>query len=90
MNLENHENASAIIINMPQVNPVMHSLGFDNNFGNNSHKIIWNFHNANQLNFTVGIKGSVLAPNALLMMENGHIDGNVIVNGLIIVIVVLI
>lgn len=82
--LQNHTNASAIIINITHTDPVMHSMAFNTAFLDYSYKIIWNFPNANRLRFSaIGIKGSVLAPIANLVMENGHIDGNVITNGFV-------
>lgn len=82
--LQNHANASGIIINILHTSPVMHSMGMNQAFTDNSYKIIWNFPNATKLRFSaLGLKGSILAPTAQLVMQNGHVDGNVIVKGFI-------
>jgi len=80
--LINHTNATSIIINIIGSNVFITAHGYNLAFQDNSNKIVWNFLDATQLTMTaLGHKGSVLAPYALLSMEEGHVDGNVIVNG---------
>jgi len=58
--------------------------GFDFFFKNiDKQHILYNFYEATNLTSNgLGIKGSVLAPNANFTFHNGHIDGNLIANSL--------
>ena len=48
-------------------------------YNNNAANILFNFHQATNLNIhNIGFKGSILAPQASIEFNSGHLDGNLI------------
>jgi choice-of-anchor A domain-containing protein len=49
--------------------------------GGTADRTLFNFHQATTLNVSgIGVKGSILAPNAVATANNGHIDGDYVVS----------
>jgi|GEM_PF-1091389 len=78
----NAPSTSTVLINVNGTSTQFRYLGF-NLKGVNKQNILYNFYNATKLQIdSIGIQGSVLAPNADVQFDNGNIDGTMIVNSL--------
>jgi len=76
------------LINVSGASPSMQNFGISLN-GNNGdqppgqEKVIFNFYQATSLTLGgIGVKGSILAPNATVNFSNGHVNGHVIAKAL--------
>jgi choice-of-anchor A domain-containing protein len=71
---------ATVIVNVPDNSISIEQLGFRLR-GTGCEHVLWNFPQATDLTISgVGLKGSFLAPNAAMSLNNGQIDGTVVVN----------
>jgi choice-of-anchor A domain-containing protein/RHS repeat-associated protein len=69
-----------LVLNVSGTSDKMQYAGM-NLSGTTNSNVIWNFYEATTLTIAgIGVKGTVLAPNATVSFSNGNIDGSLIAN----------
>ena len=79
-NITFHTGDNVAIINISGIDYFPH-LGINGAAGNDEH-ILWNFHEATYLDLNGTIRGSILAPNALVDFDNGNLWGTIVAQSL--------
>jgi choice-of-anchor A domain-containing protein len=78
----NSQAGATVVVNISGTNVSLQNFGFSIN-GTNEQDILFNFYQATTLTASgIAIEGSILAPLANFSFNNGHVDGNVVVNSL--------